>query len=309
MASWHSSLIKQPPAPPPPPPPPVLTPEEEHTLFLSSIFSESTSGNPLPWVEAILSKKLPCEFADPNGFTALHISVWLNRADCVQNILDNTSCAIDLRSSNGKTPLMLAAATGNLKLLKLFLDRGADIEGKDNSGFTPILCAAHSGQINCVYALKARGANILAKDASGSGAMHLAAAKNRATMLRVLRKLDMDIDGISDIGDTPLHRAAASNSLETIEYLLFEGAQRDVRDKVKGLTPALLADMFEIEGPSQVIYHYSRYKYPWFIYFLMSYWALIGIVYYFYVMPNSLRHLFISLVFNLAGPSVLPLFL
>ena len=67
---------------------------------------------------------------------------------------------------------MLATIQGNLELMKLFLDRGADIESKDTIEITPLLCAIQSGQLAAFYVLLHRGAKIDCKDRNGCNAVH-----------------------------------------------------------------------------------------------------------------------------------------
>jgi len=56
-------------------------------------------------------------------------------------ILVNAGCPIDGKDGEGRTPLHLAAADGNLEMIKFLLSLGADAHVKDNSGSTPTALA------------------------------------------------------------------------------------------------------------------------------------------------------------------------
>lgn len=54
---------------------------------------------------------------------------------------------IDPRDEDHRTPLMIAVQQHSLKIIKLLLDSGADINAVDNQGYTPFILAADTGQI------------------------------------------------------------------------------------------------------------------------------------------------------------------
>lgn len=300
--SWQKSLIKA------PEPPPELSAAEKHEKLLSDIFAETSKTCLDLWVDAITTKKINSDLLDHHGYTALHIAVWLNLVESVKILLDQADFSVDVTSENGKTPLMLASANESLEIIKILLDKGADLEKKDALGFTPLLCAVDSGKIRSFYVLKARGADLQVKNYGGYGLVHLAASKNRVNMMRVLKKTGFDLESKGNHSETPLHVAAVGNCLDMIEYLLFEGVSTQVLDKDKK-SPIDVAEDYKVEGPGMMISQYKKIKYPWFSYFFIGYWGALGFLYYFYVLPLSMRYLFTSLLFNLSFVTVLPVFL
>jgi TonB family protein len=62
-------------------------------------------------------------------------------------------------NANGGEALRLAAGQGDLDIVKLLLDKGADIRAKDPFGHTPLALAEEQGRIEVVKFLKERGAN------------------------------------------------------------------------------------------------------------------------------------------------------
>lgn len=89
---------------------------------------ELIHGRTKPLYDAILQNKLPIDTVDHTGQTLLHHAIYRNEYDMVLSLLDEVAAPIDLKNSNGMTPLSTAAFSGNIRMLKLLLDRGADIE-------------------------------------------------------------------------------------------------------------------------------------------------------------------------------------
>lgn len=78
-------------------------------------------GN-LPAMQALLDKGVP---AQRGGWSPLHYAATGPSAEAVQLLLDK-GAAIDARSPNGSTPLMMAARYGAEASVDLLLQRGAD---------------------------------------------------------------------------------------------------------------------------------------------------------------------------------------
>jgi ankyrin repeat protein len=69
----------------------------------------------------------------------------------------------NLATTNGTTPLMLAAASGNVEAVTLLLDQRADVAAKENAmGQTALMFAAANGRTEVIRTLTARGADVKA---------------------------------------------------------------------------------------------------------------------------------------------------
>ena len=60
----------------------------------------------------------------------------------------------------GMTPLIISVLIGHVKLVRLFLDHGADMEIADNDGGTALMVSAQKGSMKIVRLLVGRGANV-----------------------------------------------------------------------------------------------------------------------------------------------------
>lgn len=156
-----------------------------------------------------------------DGFTILHEAVWRSNFDIVNHILNELDCPVDIEGDFAQTSLHVACSQGNIPMIKLLLDRGANIEKKNNKGFTPILGTAFNIQPEAMLILANKGANMNALDQTGSGLVHWAAYRNDRLSLRILKAYGFDLNQqTSETGSTPLHLALQSESVFTIEYLI-----------------------------------------------------------------------------------------
>ena len=74
---------------------------------------------------------------DEDGWTALHFAAEKGDMDEVERLLA-AGANVDARTTGGfprnSTPLSIAAFYDHLDVMRLLLDRGADIEARDNKG-------------------------------------------------------------------------------------------------------------------------------------------------------------------------------
>jgi len=86
------------------------------------------------------------------------------RWERVKRILNE---GIDVNAKGGNrsyTALMLASKYGELAIVKLLLEKGADVNAKDNRGYTALSQASKYGQLEVAKLLLKKGANVNAKE-------------------------------------------------------------------------------------------------------------------------------------------------
>lgn len=87
------------------------------------------------------------------------------------------------------TPILCEAADfGDPRLVKILLDRGADINASDQNGKTALMCATGNGNGYLVSLLLKRGANVNARDRDGMTALLITKAQNRPVIGEILIK-------------------------------------------------------------------------------------------------------------------------
>jgi ankyrin repeat protein len=88
--------------------------------------------------------------------------------------------AINQEDAQKLTPLIRAAAKGDLKEVNALLGKGADPNVQSSQqGITALMCAAYFGHLEVVKALVAKGAKLDQKDRNGGGAVDWAVAGDR----------------------------------------------------------------------------------------------------------------------------------
>ena len=233
-----------------------------------------------------LALELVAAGADPNdqrsGFTPLHALTWVRKPNTgeeedgqpppagsgkigsldfiralvksganVNARLTNSSGAKDHVNSKGATPLLFAAESADLPMLRLLVELGADPLLPNEEGCTPLMAAAGMGTfateeeaglepeaLETVKYLLEKGADINTVDRKGETAMHGAAYKSFPEMVRLLAANGADItlwNRKNERGWTPLliargyrsgnYRPSAATTQALIEVMQAQGAE------------------------------------------------------------------------------------
>ncbi len=95
---------------------------------------------------------------------SFHLAIWKGESDVVRFFLRKWPLLVDwLDPTNGNGVLHLAARSGNVTMLELLLDAGADPNQCSQKGYNAMHVAAWSGFLPCVQVLEERGCDIYHK--------------------------------------------------------------------------------------------------------------------------------------------------
>ena len=113
-------------------------------------------------------------------------------------------------------PLHIVAQEGHVEVVKLLLEKGANIEAINNQGFTPLWIAAYKGHTEIVKVLIAAGADKETKteDEAKSTPLLIAVQEGHTEIVKVLIAAGVDIGAINNQGFTPLLIAAYKGHTE-----------------------------------------------------------------------------------------------
>lgn len=164
-----------------------------------------------------------------NGITAAHYAVKernfgkeINEEDriAILEILKN----IDVSSSDGKTPLMLAQSldiNSAYSVTTLLIDRGADVNKIDNDGNTAlILNTKNNSYKNTVKALIKAGADVNVLDKNGNSALYYALVDGDQESARFMIKKGADYNHENNNGVTPMQIAVEKGYDNVLEMMI-----------------------------------------------------------------------------------------
>jgi ankyrin repeat protein len=117
----------------------------------------------------------------------------------------------------GATPLLRAAKTGDIELLRLLLEHGADPALTTKTGTTAVMLAAGPAS-------------------GGLGGTFPVSDADKVGVIRMLVERGLDVSATDTSGSTALHVAAGQAGEPIVRELLRHGARLDLKDK-QGRTP------------------------------------------------------------------------
>lgn len=146
-----------------------------------------------------------------------------------------------------------ASRYGQVEVMNLLLENGANAEAKDKFGRTAVLAAVMSRNTEAVTSLLAGGAKVNARDLRQGTTLQMAAGSfGNEQMVNALVKAGADVNAVDKNGQTPLMWAARWGDAGRVELLVKAGARVDVRDD-KGMTALDYARNRKGEGTRELI--------------------------------------------------------
>jgi len=144
-------------------------------------------GDPAP-LEALLSgNRSLISAVSTDGWTPLHLAAFFGKTESVR-ILLNKGAEVTARSTNPmqNMPLHAAAAGRHAEIVKLLLDHGAPANARQHGGWTPLHAAAQNGDLDSARALVSSGADVKARADNNQSALDLALTAGQQAMVEFL---------------------------------------------------------------------------------------------------------------------------
>ena len=114
--------------------------------------------------------------------------------ETVVRLIHQHSGYVQPTTSDGYTPLHLAAQRGNYPVCKYLLNAGASVDYQSRAGPTPLQCAASNGHMDIVELFLDHGCNLHGEDYDGNTALHAAAMVQKAEICSLLLGRGTDPD-------------------------------------------------------------------------------------------------------------------
>uniref|UniRef100_A0AAQ4QSN0 Euchromatic histone-lysine N-methyltransferase 2 n=1 Tax=Gasterosteus aculeatus aculeatus TaxID=481459 RepID=A0AAQ4QSN0_GASAC len=142
---------------------------------------------------------------------------------------------------DGYTGLHHAAKLGNLEIVNMLLETGqVDVNAQDSGGWTPIIWSAEHKHVDVIKVLLNRGADVTISDKELNVCLHWAAYAGNVEIAEMVLNSGCSLASVNMHGDTPLHIAAREGYLECVTLFLSRGADIDIVNR-EGDTPLSLA--------------------------------------------------------------------
>jgi ankyrin repeat protein len=173
----------------------------------------------------------------PKQIVGLHLAAYFGIETAIRLLLDDNHP--ELKDSYGRTSLSYAAGNGHEAIVRLLIEKGAEIDSKGTEeGRTPLSWASWSGYEAIVQLLLKNGADIDLKDTEfGRTPLSWAAGSGHEAVVQLLLEKSAEIDSTDSYGRTPLTWAAGSGYEAVVQLLLEKGAEIDSKDTKYGRTP------------------------------------------------------------------------
>jgi len=157
-------------------------------------------------------------FVDGGERPPLNIAAWFNHPELIRLMLDREA---DVRLADlvVGTALHYAAWEGHFEVAELIVDANPDLDAIDDEGNTPLLCAAWGGHTAIVRLLLQAGAATNIQNFEGETPLHYAAREGEVDVFLLLMEAGADFQVVDFRGRSPLHVAVINDRAEVVRAL------------------------------------------------------------------------------------------
>ncbi|XP_006880602.1 PREDICTED: transient receptor potential cation channel subfamily A member 1 [Elephantulus edwardii] len=192
-------------------------------------------------LQILFSKGAKMCIANKCGCFPIHLAAFSGAKRCMELILQvgeengySRQCHINFVNNGKHSPLHMAVQSGDLEMIRICLDNGAQIDLMENGKCTALHFAATQGATEIVKLMLSSYSGdsdiINAVDGNQETLLHRASLFDHHELAEYLISMGADINSIDYEGRSPLLLATASASWNIVNLLLSKGAQVDIKD-------------------------------------------------------------------------------
>lgn len=169
----------------------------------------------------------------------LHLAAAIGNVEVVK-LLIAAGARVNVRDDNFVSPLHRACRNNHDLIVKCLIDAGANVDDRDRNWITPLHVCAANNSLECVKLFLDQVSNKNVTDRNGSTALHHAAYNGNCDMITYLLKQGCSTSSQDKMGRRPLHYAAATGNNDAITLLINWGAKVDAIDH-RMMTPLIVS--------------------------------------------------------------------
>lgn len=150
----------------------------------------------------------------------------------ISDHIDNYMMSNDINqnSANGFSPLFTAASMGDIRVVEVLLERGANPNLRNIYSHSPLFIAAEKGDLGVIKILTDYGANVDLQDQLGRTPIMIAADNGHVKSTKFLVDQSENIN-LKDGGkNTVLHYAFKALKKDVIKHLMDKGADMSIKN-------------------------------------------------------------------------------
>jgi len=211
------------------------------------IFWAAYKGN-LEMVQWLIEKGAKANIEDAHGNTVLNFAANAGQTDTeLYDFLIANDADIKATTRRGANALLLVSASAkDENIINYFLEKGLAFESTDDDGNGIFQYTAKTGNINMLEILVEKGADAKLINKKGENALFMAAQGNRnhengIAVFEFLENLGLSAELVTKEGKNLLHFLSSRNKdVHVFTYMLGKGLDVDLQD-ADGHTPLMLA--------------------------------------------------------------------
>ena len=176
-----------------------------------------------PIVQILLDHGADMEKVNVSGRSALSVAAAAGHEAVVRLLLERDADPNRAQDKNVVTPLMLAAAGGQVGVMAELIERGVGIDQTTPTGWTALMSAAWRNRPEALLSVD-RGAAVNRFTEDGSTALSYAAGRGHDSVVELLIKCGAELDHRDAGGATALLTAAREGREAAVKLLIEAGA-------------------------------------------------------------------------------------